>query len=66
MVVQTRPCRNAVELVNPMQVSDGKGIVTEHTHRCMQPHTPEHEFFALTPDGLCPFEDACPHFDAKE
>jgi len=66
MVVQTNPCRNAVELVNPVQVRGDDGGIVERSHRCMQPHTPEHELFCLTPEGLCPFEDTCPHFEAKE
>ena len=64
MVVKTKPCRNAAELVNPMQISDGSGNLTEYTHRCMQPHTPDHELFNLTKEGLCPFEDECPHFQS--
>ena len=64
MVVQTRPCRNAAELVNPVDVRSSNGSTVLCTHRCMQAHTEEHELFALTHEGLCPFEDGCPHFEA--
>lgn len=65
MTVQTKPCKNAVELTNPVQVRKGSGEIFECTHRCMQPHTDEHELFHFTEGGLCPFEDDCPHFEAK-
>ena len=66
MPVQTKPCKNAAELTNPMQVRTESGEVREYTHTCLQAHTPEHEVFSLTPEGLCPFEDGCPHFEARE
>jgi len=65
-MVQTKSCKNAAELANPTQVRTESGEVHEYTHKCLQPHTPEHEIFCLTADGLCPFEDTCPHFEAKE
>jgi hypothetical protein len=65
MAVQTSPCRNAGELFNPMQVRTDSGETKEFTHRCMQPHTAQHEYFNLT-DGICPFEGDCPHFEAVE
>jgi hypothetical protein len=66
MTLQTKPCRNAAELANPMQVRAESGEMHEYTHTCLQAHTLDHEVFSLSPAGLCPFEDNCPHFEPKE
>lgn len=65
-MVKTKPCKNAAELTNPVQVLNEGGGIIECTHRCMQPHMPEHELFCLTPEGFCPFEDTCPHFEPRD
>jgi len=66
MVTQTARCKNAVELANPVQVRTEAGEIREYTHTCRQTHMPDHEVFNLTPEGLCPFEDGCAHFESGE